>query len=166
MLKTTSSQFQNNNQIHFRALIRTTSGIPMKVNGEDVRLFEDINVIDLNDDGVPELRQEESFNRLKLQITEPVFTTDLKALYRLGSQYGTEVLRQEDLGRVEIGEPSYDLGKYIWSSPSTSSIKNQRSLDDLVYEMGAFPRSAQWAIDLAHGQFVVYSPKAPAAQAG
>jgi len=56
-------------------------------------------------------------------------------------------------------EPHYDLAKFIWSGSHKSEVRNERTLDSLVNELGAFPRSAQWAIDVANDQFLIYSAK-------
>ena len=97
MLKATATQFRKDHQIHFQASIGRTSGIPVELSGENVRLFEDMDVIDLNGDGKPELRSNESFNRLKLQIKEPVFFTSFDSIEGLAEKNETEIVRQQDV---------------------------------------------------------------------
>ncbi len=160
MLKTTASAFQNANKIHFRAPIRHTVGMPVELSGEDVKLFKDLDVIDLNRNGKPDLDVRESFNRLKIDMTEPVLFTSYESIERLAEQSETEIVRSEDVRAVKIGQPGYDLAKFVWSGSHKSHVRKERTLDTLVDELGAFPADAQWAIDVANDQFMVYSPTA------
>ena len=162
MLKTTAAEFRQNNTIHFSAHIGKVRAIPVEINDEQHQLFDNMDVIDLDHNGKPELRTEETFNRLRLQITEPVLFTTFESIEELASNNETEIVRQQDVRSVTIGEPYYDLAKFLWSGSHKSEVRNKRTLDSLVDEVGAFPRDAGWAIDTANHEFVIYSPKAEA----
>tara|TARA_Y100000815_G_scaffold93631_1_gene82742 strand:+ start:261 stop:746 length:486 start_codon:yes stop_codon:yes gene_type:complete len=161
MIQTTAAAFRQDNTIHFSAPIGKVKGIPVEIGGENHRLFDNMEVIDLDRNGKPELRSEETFNRLRLQITEPVLFTSFDSIEDLAEKNETEIVRQQDVRSVTIGEPHYDLAKFIWSGSHKSEVRNKRTLDSLVDEVGAFPRDAGWAIDTANDEFVIFSPKAP-----
>ena len=153
-----SSAFRDTHTIHFSAPIGKCKGLPAKSNGRELRLFEKMDVIDLDRSGDPRVKVEEGFNRLRIRITEPVLMTGPGEMEQFARQHGTDVILQEDVKPINIGEPQYDLGKYWWSRPNHFEVLNERSLDVLLHEVGPLPSNARWAIDVVKEEFLVYSP--------
>lgn len=153
----TAADFRQQNKVLFSAGIYSMKPIPAEVSGEEVELFKDTFLIDLNRDGKPEFTAEESFNRVKMQVTEPCFVTSYPSIQELARTEKTEVLTQGDVRSVKVESFGYDLGKWAWSSDHKLIQENRRTLAEVIDEAGAFPKEARWAIDTKNGEFLIYT---------
>ena len=142
-------------QILYRAPIVHDRG--WKTGNEDgVWTVGGADVLDLNHSGAAETRTEYKDFFVNIEMyQEPVLTGGLQQLQTLAAQTGTEIVTAHEHPFATIHDGGMVIGHTLFQSDKPVA-RNQRPIQSLVAQ--AFPQepSAQWAIDPAHGEFIIF----------
>lgn len=142
-------------QILFRAPIVRDRG--WKTGNEDATwTVGGADVLDLNKSGVAETRTEYKDFFVNMEMyQEPVLTDGLQRLSSLATQTGTEIITAHEYPFATVHDGGMIIGHTIFQSDKPV-VRNQRPIQSLVSQLYPQEPDAKWAIDPAHGEFIVF----------